>query len=139
MTKRSTQDVDCYASRSGAVRILCHDVARDGGTALSPLGVVFQQRTRDPDLSIEQNLVCHGALHGIGPHETHAHLVAELARVGLADRIRDKARFSRAARCVFPRGLANMRAAFSLTTLAYNLRRALNILGVEAMSAAVTA
>jgi hypothetical protein len=32
-----------------------------------------------------------------------------------------------------------MRAAFSLTTLAYNLRRALNILGVEAMSAAVTA
>jgi hypothetical protein len=79
-----------HASRSGAVRILCHDVEPDGGTALSPLGVVFQQRTRYPDLSIEQNLVCHGALHGIGPPETHAHLVAELARVGLADRIRDR-------------------------------------------------
>ena len=37
------------------------------------------------------------------------------------------------------RGLANVRAEFSLTTLAYNLRRALNILGVEAMTAAVMA
>ena len=35
------------------------------------------------------------------------------------------------------RGLANVRAEFSLTALAYNLRRALNILGVEAMTAAV--
>ena len=37
------------------------------------------------------------------------------------------------------RGLANVRAEFSLTTLAYNLRRALNILGVEAMTTAVAA
>ena len=34
------------------------------------------------------------------------------------------------------RGLANVRAEFSLTAFAYNLRRALNILGVEAMTAA---
>ena len=31
------------------------------------------------------------------------------------------------------RGLADVRAEFSLTALAYNLRRALNILGVEAV------
>ena len=37
------------------------------------------------------------------------------------------------------RGLANVRAEFSLTALAYNLRRALNILGVEAMTTAVAA
>jgi transposase len=37
------------------------------------------------------------------------------------------------------RGLANVRAEFSLTALAYNLRRALNILGVEAVTAAVAA
>ncbi len=37
------------------------------------------------------------------------------------------------------RGLANVRAEFSLTALAYNLRRALNILGVEAMTAALAA
>jgi transposase len=37
------------------------------------------------------------------------------------------------------RGLANVRAEFSLTALAYNLRRALNIVGVEALTAAVAA
>ena len=37
------------------------------------------------------------------------------------------------------RGLANVRAEFSLTALSYNLRRALNILGAEAMTAAVMA
>ena len=40
-----------YASRSGAVRIFGHDVARESGDALSLLGVVFQQRTLDLDLS----------------------------------------------------------------------------------------
>ena len=34
-------------------------------------------------------------------------------------------------------GLDNVRAEFSLTALAYNLRRALNSLGAEAMIAAV--
>jgi hypothetical protein len=37
------------------------------------------------------------------------------------------------------RGLASARAEFSLTALAYNLRRALNFLGVEALMAAVAA
>jgi ABC-2 type transport system ATP-binding protein len=81
-----------YASRSGTVRIFGHDVARESGAALSRLGVVFQQRTLDPDLSVEQNLAYHGALHGIGWRETRARQAALLARVGLADRARDKAR-----------------------------------------------
>ena len=37
------------------------------------------------------------------------------------------------------KGLENVRAEFSLTALVYNLRRALNILGAEAMMAAVRA
>ena len=37
------------------------------------------------------------------------------------------------------RGLEKVRAEFSLTALAYNLRRALNIVGVEGMIAAVAA
>ncbi len=37
------------------------------------------------------------------------------------------------------RGLDNVRAEFSLTALVYKLRRALNILGVETMMAAMTA
>src|ERR1019366_7542575 len=35
------------------------------------------------------------------------------------------------------RGLENVRAEFSLTALVYNMRRALNIIGVEAMMTAV--
>jgi hypothetical protein len=37
------------------------------------------------------------------------------------------------------RGLEKVRAEFSLTALVYNLRRALNILGVDRLLAAVTA
>jgi ABC-2 type transport system ATP-binding protein len=82
-----------YASRSGVVRIFGHDIARASGAALSLLGVVFQQRTLDPDLSVEQNLAYHGALHGIGRRETRARQAALLQRVGLADRAGDKARY----------------------------------------------
>ncbi len=81
-----------YASRSGLVRIFGHDVARESGAALAALGVVFQQRTLDPDLTVEQNLAYHGALHGIGAGETRRRQAALLERVGLADRARDKAR-----------------------------------------------
>jgi transposase len=35
------------------------------------------------------------------------------------------------------RGLENVRAEFSLTALAYNLRRAINILGVGTLIAAI--
>ena len=82
-----------YASRSGAVRIFGRDVARESGAALSLLGVVFQQRTLDPDLSVAQNLAYHGALHGIGRRETRAQQAIQLARVGLAERSNDKVRF----------------------------------------------
>jgi ABC-2 type transport system ATP-binding protein len=82
-----------YVSRSGSVRIFGRDVALESGAALSALGVVFQQRTLDPDLSVAQNLAYHGALHGIGRRETRARQAVQLARVGLADRAGDKVRF----------------------------------------------
>jgi ABC-2 type transport system ATP-binding protein len=82
-----------YASRSGVVRIFGRDVARESGAALALLGVVFQQRTLDPDLTVAQNLAYHGALHGIGRRETRARQAAQLARVALADRARDKVRY----------------------------------------------
>jgi ABC-2 type transport system ATP-binding protein len=82
-----------YASRSGSVRIFGRDVARESGAALALLGVVFQQRTLDPDLTVSQNLAYHGALHGIGARETRARGAIQLGRVGLADRAGDKARF----------------------------------------------
>jgi ABC-2 type transport system ATP-binding protein len=81
-----------YAPRSGSVRIFDFDVARQSGAALAQLGVVFQQRTLDPDLSVAQNLAYSAALQGMGRAERRERQAELLARVGLADRARDKAR-----------------------------------------------
>ena len=82
-----------YACGAGAVSIFGHDVARDSGAALAELGVVFQSRTLDLDLTVEQNMIYQGALHGIGRAEARLRTRDLLARVGLADRLRERTRF----------------------------------------------
>jgi ABC-2 type transport system ATP-binding protein len=81
-----------YAVRSGRIRIFGHDVEREPGAALRLLGVVFQPRTLDLDLSVAQNLTYHAALHGIGKREAHARAAEVLAQIALADRADDKVR-----------------------------------------------
>jgi ABC-2 type transport system ATP-binding protein len=81
-----------YATQHGHIRIFEHDVERTPGEALRILGVVFQSRTLDLDLSIMQNLMYHAALHGIGKREARARAEAVLARISLSDRARDKVR-----------------------------------------------
>ncbi len=81
-----------YASRTGTIRIFGHDVARDSGAALAELGVVFQSRTLDPDLTVEQNMLYQGALHGIGRGEARRRSHELVARVGLSDRFADRVR-----------------------------------------------
>ncbi len=81
-----------YAAQAGAVRIFGHDVARQSGAALAELGVVFQSRTLDPDLSVEQNMLYQGALQGIGPREARARARDLVGRMGLADRLKDRVR-----------------------------------------------
>jgi len=81
-----------YDNVSGQIRILGHDVRRTPGAALQRLGVVFQSKTLDADLSLTQNLLYHAALHGIGPREARRRAKAALATVGLVDRAHDKIR-----------------------------------------------
>lgn len=81
-----------YASRTGAISIFGHDVGRQSGAALRRLGVVFQSRTLDLDLTVMQNLVYHAALHGIGGREARTRAREVLEQVALADRAGDKAR-----------------------------------------------
>ena len=81
-----------YDSVSGTVRVLGHDVRREPGAALKRLGVVFQQRTLDLDLTARQNLIYHGMLHGLSRREIAERAGHELERVGLADRAGDKIR-----------------------------------------------
>jgi ABC-2 type transport system ATP-binding protein len=81
-----------YAAREGTIEIFGHDVAREPGEALRRLGVVFQARTLDLELSLAQNLLYHAALHGIGGSEASRRTKEALERAGLADRAQDKAR-----------------------------------------------
>ena len=81
-----------YATRSGSIDIFGYDVGRQPGEALRRLGVVFQPRTLDLELTVMQNLVYHAALHGIGPQEAKRRARSVLARAGLAERATEKVR-----------------------------------------------
>lgn len=81
-----------YDNVTGEICILGHDVRRRASAALQRLGVVFQGRTLDLDLSLKQNLLYHCALHGIRGREARARAKSALEFVGLADRANEKVR-----------------------------------------------
>ncbi|NPU11661.1 ATP-binding cassette domain-containing protein [Bradyrhizobium sp. 83002] len=81
-----------FAVQSGQINIFGHDIGRTPGEALRLLGVVFQPRTVDLDLSLRQNLLYHAALHGIARREALTRSEELLARIGLADRAGNKVR-----------------------------------------------
>ena len=62
------------------------------GAALARLGVVFQQPTLDPDLTVRDNLLYHGALHGLPRAEAAARAARELDRLGIGERAGDRVR-----------------------------------------------
>jgi ABC-2 type transport system ATP-binding protein len=79
-----------YGLRSGSIRILGHDVAREPGAALSRLGVVFQSRALDVDISIQQNLAYHAALHGMARRRADEQIERVLQLVAMTDRRRER-------------------------------------------------
>lgn len=81
-----------YDNVTGEIRILGYDVRRRASAALQRLGVVFQSRTLDIDLSLKQNLLYHCALHGIRGREARERTRRALEIVGLTDRAGDKIR-----------------------------------------------
>jgi ABC-2 type transport system ATP-binding protein len=81
-----------FAIQTGRIRLFGHDVIRQPGEALRLLGVVFQPRTLDLDLSVLQNLTYHAALHGIGARQARTRADEVLARIALSDRAGDKVR-----------------------------------------------
>ncbi len=81
-----------FALHKGEIRLLGRDLGKESGVALAELGVVFQSRTLDLDLSVAQNYFYHAALHGIGRAESKKRTAELLEAVGLADRAKDKVR-----------------------------------------------
>ena len=65
-----------YDTRHGSIDVLGHRVSREPGRALRLLGVVFQARTLDLDISVMDNLLYHAALHGIGSREARQRALA---------------------------------------------------------------
>jgi ABC-2 type transport system ATP-binding protein len=81
-----------FGIQAGGIGIFGHDIRAAPGEALRLLGVVFQPRTLDLDLSVMQNLLYHAALHGIARGEARGQGERVLARLGLADRAGSKVR-----------------------------------------------
>jgi ABC-2 type transport system ATP-binding protein len=75
-----------YDSTSGRIEVAGFDARRQPGEALARLGVVFQSRALDGDLTLRQNLAYHAALHGIGGRAAHTRIPEALALVGLGER-----------------------------------------------------
>lgn len=81
-----------FDHRGGSLRVFGTELLSDPGAALARIGVVFQQPTLDPDLTVRQNLMYHAALHGLPRREARARGDAELDRLGLLDRAGDRVR-----------------------------------------------
>src|SRR5579871_4207769 len=81
-----------FGIQAGRVSIFGHDIGDAPGEALRLMGVVFQPRTLDLDLSVSQNLLYHAALHGIGRREARQRAEEMLARIDLSDRSGSKVR-----------------------------------------------
>jgi ABC-2 type transport system ATP-binding protein len=81
-----------YASGAGRVGVFGFDVARQSSQALARIGVVFQSRTLDLDLTVDQNMRYQAALHGVAGGEARGRGSALLQRVGLAERAHDRVR-----------------------------------------------
>jgi ABC-2 type transport system ATP-binding protein len=77
---------------SGQVEVMGHDMRRNPVPALASLGIVFQQTTLDPELSVTANLLFHAGLHGMPHGVAKARIGSELQRIGLADRAKDRVR-----------------------------------------------
>ncbi len=81
-----------YDAREGRIKLCGFDIKKQSLQALARLGVVFQQTTLDPDLSVTQNLRYHAALHGIGLKAADKRIQEELERLNMFERRGEKVR-----------------------------------------------
>lgn len=79
-----------YDNTSGSIHVAGHDLRRSPGQGLAQLGVVFQSRALDADLTVAQNLAYHAALHGIDGRTALARTKEVLGLVDLGDKAGSK-------------------------------------------------
>ena len=81
-----------YDLQQGQIHIAGFGLRETPRKALARLGVVFQQSTLDLDLTVEQNLRYHAALHGMPRAVASERIEVELQRQQLGERRRSKVR-----------------------------------------------
>jgi ABC-2 type transport system ATP-binding protein len=81
-----------YTAQAGHIEVGGADIAKQPASALAQMGIVFQQRALDLELTAAQNLSYHAALHGLSWRETRQRMTEELTRVGLLTEAKRRAR-----------------------------------------------
>ncbi len=81
-----------YDSREGRIALCGYDIRKQSLKALACLGVVFQQTTLDPDLTVLQNLRYHAALHSMSRKQANSRIQQELERFEMYHRRKEKVR-----------------------------------------------
>lgn len=79
-----------FDTRRGQIKVFGYDVRTQSSQALRRIGVVFQSRTLDPELTVLENLLYHAALHGLSARDGRILAAQVLERVALADRERER-------------------------------------------------
>ena len=70
-----------YNNNTGSIKIHNFNVRENSSNALKNIGVVFQQPTLDLDLSVEENLHYHSALHGISTVDASSRISEEIGSI----------------------------------------------------------
>ncbi|MEM9761370.1 MAG: ATP-binding cassette domain-containing protein [Pseudomonadota bacterium] len=81
-----------YDAREGRIAVCGRDIKREPQAALGRLGVVFQSRALDANLTVAQNFVYQGALHGLSRAEAQERGLALMERMGLGERMGERVR-----------------------------------------------
>jgi ABC-2 type transport system ATP-binding protein len=81
-----------YDTRQGRIQLCGFDIKQQSCLALAKLGVVFQQTTLDMDLTVDQNLRYHTALHGMSRKLATERIQQELERLNMYERRFEKVR-----------------------------------------------
>ncbi len=81
-----------FAPHQGSITINGCDIQQEPAQALANLGIVFQSRTLDVDLSVLQNLHYFCALQGMEKSLATQRIHDASQQLGLADRLADKVR-----------------------------------------------
>jgi ABC-2 type transport system ATP-binding protein len=81
-----------FCAPQGGIYLGGTSMADHPRAVLARTGVVFQQPTLDPDLTVRRNLLYFAALHGIAGAEAGRRADAALAQLGMAERAQERVR-----------------------------------------------